>query len=99
MTKKLNAQDHQQQRRPVASIALTTGGLIAVGTLVALWVVSRDSGAPGVDAAVVAAIPAQARAVAERHFIFEGFDSSAANQESAARGAALSGMSIAAYGQ
>lgn len=92
MTSKTNAAVGELQRRPVASLTLRTGGLIGAVTLGGL-LVACGSGTPDVGAAVAA----QTKTVAERHFIFERLDHSAVNQHSTANDSDLPGASIAAY--
>lgn len=73
MTTKPNAGDGERQRRPIASIALRTGGLIGAVILGGLFVASCDSSVNDVDAAVATPTRAQTQTVAEKHFIFERF--------------------------
>lgn len=94
MTNKPNAAVGKRQRRPIAPIALRAGGLIGAVILGGLSV-ACGSGVPDVGAAVAA----QTKTVAERHFIFERFDHAVVNQHSTAHDSDLPGASIAAYEQ
>ncbi|MDO8776847.1 MAG: hypothetical protein Q7K57_50680 [Burkholderiaceae bacterium] len=74
MTKKPNTGDSERQRRPIASIALGTGGLMGVVILGGLFVASCGSSVNDVDTTVAAPTRAQTKTVAEKHFIFERFE-------------------------
>ena len=95
-----NSNESQQVRyaAPRSWIA-RTGSLIGVVMLAGLPA-ACGSGAPDVGAAAAAApTPAQARTVAETHFVFHRLDHAGVNQRSTARDSDLPGASIAVYGE
>ena len=96
MTTKPNAADRKSQRRPIASNALRTGGLIGTVILSGLLLACEGSGVTDVGTALAAPTRAQTKTVAERHFIFERLDHSVANQHGT-DDSDLPGASIAAY--
>ncbi len=72
MTKKPNAGNSERQRRPIASIALRTGGLMGAVILGGLFVASCGSSRNEVDTTVAAPTNAQTKTVAEEHLGQEG---------------------------
>lgn len=99
MTKKPHAGDGERQRRPVASIALRTGGLIGV-ILGGLFVASCGSGVSDVGTAVAAPTSAETKTAAATLslLLLERLDHTVVNQQSTAHDSDLPGASIAAYG-
>ena len=89
---------NSNEGRPIASMALRTGGLIGAVILSGLFV-ACSSAAPDVGTAVAAPTRAQTRTVAERQFLFERLDHTGVNQRSTAHDSDLPGASIAAYGE
>ena len=89
---------NSNEGRPIASIALRTGGLIGAVILSGLFV-ACGSAVPDVGTAVATPTRAQTKTVAERHFLFERLDHAGVNQRSTAHDSDLPGASIAAYGE
>jgi len=97
MTKKTHAGDDERQRRPVASIALKTGGLIGAVMLGGLLVASCGSGAADVGAAAAALTSAKTETDTATRLFLERLDHTVVNQHSTAHDSDLPGASIAAY--
>ncbi len=97
MTTKPHAGDGERQRRPIASIALRTGGLIGAVILGGLFVASCGSGVTDVGAAVAAPTSAETETDAAARFFLERLDHTVVNQHSTAHDSDLPGASIAAY--
>lgn len=85
--------------RPIASIALRTGGLIGAVILSGLFVASCGSDVTGIGTDVAALTRAEIKTGAERHFPFERLDHTGVNQRSTAHDSDLPGASVAAYGE
>ncbi|UUZ72729.1 hypothetical protein LP415_03690 [Polaromonas sp. P1(28)-8] len=98
MKKKPHAGDGERQRRPIASIALRTGGLIGAVILGGLFVASCGSGVTDVGTAVAAPTRAETETAAATPLLLGRLDHTVVNQHSTAHDSDLPGASIAAYG-
>ncbi len=97
MTTKPNAGDGEQQRRPIAALALRTGGLIGAVILGGLFVASCGSSLTDVGTAVAAPTRAGTGTEAATRLLLERLDHTVVNQHSTAHDSDLPGASIAAY--
>ena len=88
---------NSNEGRPIASIALQTGGLIGVVILSGLLVASCGSDVTDIGTDVATLTRAEIKTRPERHFLFERLDHTGVNQRSTVHDSDLPGASIAAY--